>query len=126
VQHDDHHHHDKGGSTLPEISSTFKFTFPDEQTRQTFEVEFKGWMKEWQQQQAIYRMLAVTQGEPVQVTTGTGTTAGLTGAAPGAPAPHHFDGTDSGLLTIGATTITLSNGTTIETEGIYLDICPWF
>lgn len=111
---------------MPEISSTFKFIFPDEQTRETFEVEFKGWMKEWQQQQAIYRMLASKQGDPVEVTTGTGTTSGLTAGTPVTPAPHHFDGTDAGLLTIGATTITLSDGTEISTEGIYLDICPWF
>jgi hypothetical protein len=45
----------------------------------------------------------------------------------GWPGPHHFDGTepDSHLLTIGSTTITLSNGTTISTSGIYLDICPF-
>lgn len=111
---------------MPEISSTFKFIFPDEQTRQDFEVEFKGWMKQYQRQLAIYRMLAVTRGEPVQVTDGTGTTAGLTAGATATPEPHHFDGTDSGLLTIGATTITLSDGTTISTEGVYLDLCPWF
>lgn len=111
---------------MPEISSTFKFIFPDEQTRQNFEVEFKGWMKEWQRQQTLYRMLAVTQGEPVQVTDGTGTTAGLTPGTAATPEPHHFDGTVSGLFTIGATTIILSDGTTISTEGIYCDICPWF
>src|SRR5215470_11795892 len=120
------HHHRKEGSKLPEISSTFKFIFPDEQTRQDFEVEFKGWMKQYQRQLAIYRMLAVTRGEPVQVTDGTGTTAALTAGATATTEPHHFDGTDSGLLTIGATTITLSDGTTISTEGVYLDLCPWF
>jgi len=111
---------------MAEISSTYKFVFPDEQTRDTFEVEFKGWMKEWQQQQAIYRMLAATQ--PAELTTGAGTTSAPPAGTPSAPEAHHFDGTEPEphLLTIGASTITLSNGTTISTSGIYLDICPWF
>jgi hypothetical protein len=111
---------------MAEISSTFKFVFPDEQTRDTFEVEFKGWMKEWQQQQAVYRMLAATQ--PAEVTAGTGTTSAPATDPPATPEAHHYDGTEpeAHLLTIGASTITLANGTTISTSGIYLDICPFF
>jgi len=109
---------------MAEITSTFEFRFDDERERVDFEAAFKGWLKDYQQRQAIFRMLAKTYGEPVPET-GTGTTAGLTGSSSTHP-PHHYDSTASGLLTIGETTIVLSDGTTISTEGIYVDICPWF
>ena len=47
-------------------------TFPDERGRTDFENAFKGWMTEWQTQQAILRRLIVLTAKPDDISEAPG------------------------------------------------------
>jgi len=73
--------------------------FPDDKTQQDFEIAFRGWLKQYQQQAGVSRALTggAQQGSP------QGSTGGLTGGTAGG---HSYGkgasgGGEAGLLSIG-------------------------
>lgn len=94
--------------------------FPDERSRKDFENCFKGWVTEWQTQQFILRRLIDSTVERDEV---EDSSAGLI-----PPQAHHIgvgppDAT-AGLIGINDLSITLSDGTTVDIGGLYLNIIP--
>lgn len=94
--------------------------FPDERSRKDFENCFKGWVTEWQTQQAILRRLVSSTATPEELEKGS--SAGLL-----PPEPHHIGirPGEAGLLTIEDLTFTIGD-TTIDIGGLYLNIIPGF
>lgn len=102
------------------LTTDIHIEFPDERSRKDFEACFKGWVTEWQTQQAILRRLISSTAQPGEIIEGA--TAGL---VPGEP--HHIGvrSGEAGLLTIEDLTITVGD-TTIDVGDLYLNIIPFF
>jgi hypothetical protein len=100
------------------VTTDIHLEFQDEREQIDFEVAFKGWVKEWQLQQQIYRRLVASTAQPDEIKTPE---AGAT-----APAPHRIGfERPEGLITIGGASMEVG-GVTVEVEGLYVNLIPFF
>lgn len=82
-------------------TTNIKLDFPDDKAQEDFEVAFRGWLKQYQQQAGVAR--ALTGGQKGGGGGAEGTTGGLTGGSGG----HSYGGgggggSEQGLLRIGS------------------------
>jgi hypothetical protein len=81
-------------------STDIKLTFPDDRTQEDFEVAFRGWLKQYQQQAGLARAVGGAKGGS---SGSSGTTGGLTSGGGG----HSYgsgggqQGSTGGLLSLG-------------------------
>ncbi|MGY1707509.1 hypothetical protein ACI79C_23340 [Geodermatophilus sp. SYSU D00697] len=87
-------------------STNIALNFPDDQAREDFEIAFRGWLKQYQQQAGVSRALIGGSRPGGGGGGGQGSTGGLTGGGAGA---HSYgggggqgQGQEAGLLSLGS------------------------
>ena len=89
--------------------------FPDDGARDDFEIAFRGWLKQYQQQAGLAR--AVAGGAKKKADSGS--TGGLTGDSGGHSYGKKGGGSDAGLISLGS-----GSGYGVEVTDFYLNIIP--